>query len=415
MGATFLAMILSVVVVRFYGADMMGVVAIIQSFLGLATIITVMGTKTAILRLIPEHIVKYSPTSAFKIYRKTQYLVIVVSGFTGSIFFFGANFIAGKVFGNPDLSFYFALAAVFIVFNSLMLLNTQAVRGLRLIKVFAFMNILPSGSNLLLLVCLSFFLFAKGNPVYAMLASFAITGILGWVIMEYAFRKKMSVNDQVHPMPIREIMTISLPMFMTATMSFVIGQTGVIILGMFRTEAEVGYFAIAVKLATLTAFILAAINTMAGPKFSELYHSGNIDELFYVAKKSAKLVFWTTTPILLGFIILGKHLLGFLYGEEFMVVYPALVLMVLGQFVNSISGATGMFMNMTGHQNMQRNFVAVSALINILLCLFLIPKIGFYGAAFAGMISLIFWNMAALIFIKRKYGRITGYIPGLYF
>jgi O-antigen/teichoic acid export membrane protein len=39
-------------------------------------------------------------------------------------------------------------------------------------------------------------------------------------------------------------------MLMTAAMSFIIGQTGVIMLGMSRSEAEVGYYAIAVKLAT---------------------------------------------------------------------------------------------------------------------------------------------------------------------
>jgi O-antigen/teichoic acid export membrane protein len=107
-------------------------------------------------------------------------------------------------------------------------------------------------------------------------------------------------------------LAISFPMLMTATMAFVIGQTGVIMLGMFRSEAEVGYYAIAVKLGTLTAFILHAVNSMAAPRFSELFHSDKMDELFHVAKKSAKLIFWTTAPILLGLIVLGKPVLKIL-------------------------------------------------------------------------------------------------------
>jgi O-antigen/teichoic acid export membrane protein len=138
-------------------------------------------------------------------------------------------------------------------------------------------------------------------------------------------------------------------------MAFVIGQTGVIMLGMFRSEAEVGYYAIAVKLGTLTAFILNAVNSMAAPKFSELFHSEKMDELTYVAKKSAKLIFWTTAPILLGLIILGKSELKIAFGAEFVVAYPALVLLVLGQFVHSISGGPGLFMNMTVNQKVFRN------------------------------------------------------------
>ncbi len=44
----------------------MGIVAVLNSFLMLATIFTVLGTNTSILRLIPECLAKYSPAAAFK-------------------------------------------------------------------------------------------------------------------------------------------------------------------------------------------------------------------------------------------------------------------------------------------------------------------------------------------------------------
>ena len=170
------------------------------------------------------------------------------------------------------------------------------------------MQVLPQGFNLLILISLGLFWISKDIPVYAMLGGSAITGIAGWSIMEFAFRKKMKPRDLVKPTSTREILSISFPMLVTHTMNLLIGQTGIIVLGVFRTESEVGYYAVAVKLATLTAFILNAVNSMAGPKFSELFNSNKMDELFYVAQKSAKLIFWTTVPILLGFVILGKQI-----------------------------------------------------------------------------------------------------------
>lgn len=411
--ATGFGLVTTVIIARTYGADMLGIVAILQSFFILTTIFTVLGTNTSILRLIPEHITKYSPTSAFKVYQKIQYFVAGLSVITGGILFSASGFISEVIFSKPHLQFYFALTAIFIVFKSLMLLNQQAVRGLRLIRAFAFMQLLPHLSKLLILLLITFFFFHQDNPVYALIGSFVATSLVGIWLMNQVFRQKSAAGDIVHPMSLKDILSISVPMLMTSTMMFIIGQTGVLILGMFRPEAQVGYYAIAVKLASLSTFVLTAINSMAAPKFSELYHSDKVDDLFYVAKKSAKLIFWTTTPILIGFIVLGKPVLQTVFGSEFAIAYPALILLALGQFVNSAAGATGYFMNMTGHQNMFRNIVFIAALTNIVLNILLIPQFGLYGAAIAAMVSIMIWNIATLHYIKKKFGKTTGYFPFL--
>jgi len=411
--ATGIGMIVSIIVARAYGAEVLGILAVIESFLLIVTIFTVLGTNTSILRLIPEHLARYSPTSAFKVYRKTQYLVAGVSVAVGFIIFLCAGFIAETIFSKPHLEFYFSLAAILILFKSLMNLNTSAVRGVRLIRSFAFMHLLPSLSQFLILVPLTLFLFNRANPIYAMFASIVITAIVGVLIMNRVFTKKTKPDDTRYPVPIKEILRISFPMLMTATMGFIIAQTGVIMLGIFRSEAEVGYYAIAVKLATLTSFVLMAVGSMAAPKFAELFHSGKVDELFYVAKKSAKLIFWTSTPILLGLIVLGKPILQIAFGNEFEVAYLSLIFLGMGQFVRSISGTSGLFMVMTGNQKIYRNIVTTAAIVNIFLNFILIPEYGINGAALSALFSLIAWNIAALCYIKMKFGKTTGYFPML--
>jgi O-antigen/teichoic acid export membrane protein len=84
---------------------------------------------------------------------------------------------------------------------------------------------------------------------------------------------------------------------------------------------------------------------------------------------------------------------------------------VAGQFVNSFSGSTGYFMEMTGHQDSFRNFVLGAAVISVGLNFSLVPHFGSMGAAFAAMASIIYLNIRTLIFIKNKYGKIIGYLP----
>jgi O-antigen/teichoic acid export membrane protein len=409
--ATALGLVFSIIVARLYGADVVGIVSILNSFLMLATTFTVLGTSTSILRLIPEYLVKYSCTSAFKVYRKILFLVTAVSIGSGALFFFSAELIAGKIFSKPHLSFYFAIASAFVIFKSLTMLNTQAVRAIRFIRAFALMQAMPQGFNLLLLMLLTVFTPSMNAPIYSFLGSFALTGVAGFILIEYYFHKNIKPQDPVYAVTTREILSLSLPMLMAATMSFVIGETSVIVLGMFRTQAEVGYYAIAVKIASLTGFILNAVCSMAGSKFSELFHSNKMDELFYVAKKSAKLIFWTSVPILLCLIILGKIILFTFFGKEFVQAYPALVIIALGQLVNSISGATGLFLNMTGGHKVYRNIIFCACIVNIFLNIFLVPKFGITGAALAAMISLATWNIAIILYVKTKFGKFISYLP----
>jgi len=411
--ATLFALATSVIIARAYGADMMGILAVVTSFVAISTIFTLLGTNTSILRMIPEHMSRYSVSSAYTIYRKTQYFVGATSILVGAALLAGAPFIADKLFTKPHLAFYLAVSAAFVWARSLMDLNTQAVRGLRFIRTFAFMQILPHLVMLLLLAGAAAFWQNRNAPVYAQLGAWALTAAVGAVIMTVGFRSHASPGDIVCTTPMKSILSVASPMFISASMMFVIANTGVIILGIYRSEEEVGYYSAAVKLATMTTFILNSINSMAAPKFSELFHTGRIDELFHVARKSSKLIFWTTLPILLALVSLGIPILSLLFGRAFVAAYPALVLLATGEFVNSVSGSTGFFMNMTGQEKVLRNIVVGTCALNILLNFASVPSLGILGSALAAAVSTSLWNVAVLLYIKRKYGRTIGYLPGV--
>lgn len=411
--ATIFALTTNVIVARVYGVEALGVLALINSFLLLTSIFTLLGTKTAILKLIPEHVARYSVNSAFKVYRKTQWIVVVSSLLIGVVCLLSSGGLAETIFNKAHLRPLFALSSCFILFYSLAQLNTEAVRGLRLIQTFAVMQVVPQASMLIVLGAATVWFESEHSPVYAQLAAWTITALVGFTIMTKAFRRRSGAGDAVHPTSPRKILSLSTPMLLTSSMQFLITQTGVIVLGVVESEAAVGYYAAAVKLATLTVFVLGAINSMAAPTFSRYYHSGNMGDLFHVARKSTRLIFWATAPILITLIAAGKPILTRIFGPEFGAAYPAMFVLVIGQFVNSISGSTGYFMNMTGHHVALRNIITVAALSNVILTILLASRIGALGAAMATTGTLIFWNVSCLIFIKNKYGQTIGHIPGL--
>jgi O-antigen/teichoic acid export membrane protein len=84
--------------------------------------------------------------------------------------------------------------------------------------------------------------------------------------------------------------------------------------------------------------------------------------------------------------------------------------LIVGQFVNAISGSTGFFMDMMGHEKKFKNIVFMAAAINIALNFLLTPHYGINGEAISSMVSLSFWNIYALLFIQSKFGMSIGYI-----
>jgi O-antigen/teichoic acid export membrane protein len=265
---------------------------------------------------------------------------------------------------------------------------------------------------LLLLVGFTIYSHSFGNPVYAQLGGWTFTAVIGVWIMDKTFKNRMLPEGYVHFTSIKSILSVSLPMLMAASMQFFLAQTGLLILGMYRPTSEVGYYAIAVKLATLTTFVLQSINSMAAPKYSELFHTGRIEELVYIAKKSTRYIFWATTPILLTLVTLGPFFLS-LFGKGFSTAYLPMLILILGQFVNSISGSTAYFLNMTGHQKAFKNIITVSSILSLVLNFLLIPNFGLYGAAIAGALSHALWNAWTLFYIKVKFGDTIGYFPFL--
>jgi O-antigen/teichoic acid export membrane protein len=409
MASAVLGMINSIIVARFYGASVLGVVAILNSFLMVTTLFTVLGTDTSILKLIPEHIAKYSPGSAFRLYRKMQLFIAGISLLTGACLFFSSEFVAKSILSKPYLSEFFEIAAFFVIFQSIVQLNTQAARGLRLIRFFAFMQFFPFFLKLTILILITIFFFNQYNPIYAMFAAIALTSIVSVWFMNRSFKKKINPTDKICEIDLKDVLHLSLPMLMTSAMYFIIGETGVMVLGIFKSEADVGFYAVAVRLASLTTYILQATGSMAAPKYSELFHTGKIDELFHIAKKSTKLIVWTTIPIVVTLLLFGDYILRYIYGNEFTASYAPLIILLVGFSISMASGTNGLFMNMTGNQKVFRNIMFSAAAANVGLNFLLTPSYGIYGAAFAATLSLSLWNISTLFYMKKKFGRTIGY------
>lgn len=399
------------IITRLYGAEELGAFTLITTAISILTVFALAGSGTAILKLIPQHITNHSAASALRLYQKTWKVVAAISICTTAVILPFSPIIAALVFNNPSLSIPVAVSSLFIAAQCLMLLNIQAIRALKLVRTFALLQCLPSVLFCIAVIVMSIPATNPNTSIYAQLFAWAVTALISTTIVSRCFHKKARHSDEIQDVPINALLSTSLPMLMSTFMNTVLSYSGIIMLGIFRSNEEVGHYALAVKLATITSFLVQSINTIAAPTFSQLYSEGGKNhELLRIAQTTTRVIFWLSAPILISLVLAGPHILA-QFHSDFVGAYPAMVILAASQFVNAASGSTGYFLNMTGEENTLGKIMFAAAVLVIAINLLATPLIGATGAAIATFISTVCWNTSAQICIIKKFGQSIAYYP----
>jgi O-antigen/teichoic acid export membrane protein len=109
------------------------------------------------------------------------------------------------------------------------------------------------------------------------------------------------------------------------------------------------------------------------------------------------------TPVVVFIFFFADLLMGF-FGEEYIQAAYLLRILIIGQFINVITGSVGFLLNMTGHEKDMRNVVFFSGPLALGLGLSLTPIYGPTGAAIATAIALASQNLIAVYMVKRRLG-----------
>lgn len=387
---------------RYYGASLMGELAIITNVIAIAALFSVFGFSTLLLKLIPSFIHDYSKASVKPLYLRSLTIILFISAIVATILLLFGDFIADGIFHKENLSKYIYWSALFVFLSSINTINISVIRALKMSKSYALFEVLPKIVTFLLLFLFTWFITSNNNLIYILFSTTTIITMASLLYIASVFKKNQDIVKVKLPSR-RLLLNQAMPMMVIGGLHLIMAQTDTLMLGVFRTSEELGVYNIAFSLSLFTSFVLNSVNVISAPKFSELFHAKKMEELKLTAKKSSQLILIGTTPIILGLIFLGNWILSF-YGEEFIEGYWALLFLVFGQLISSIAGSVGYFLNMTGHQKQLQRILIIAAIVNIVLNYFLIPIYGIYGAAFATMLSTVLWNIIATVYIKVKFG-----------
>jgi O-antigen/teichoic acid export membrane protein len=198
-------------------------------------------------------------------------------------------------------------------------------------------------------------------------------------------------------------LAISLPILLVESFYLLLSYTDVLVLQQFRSSEEVGVYFAVVKTLALVSFIHYAMSATTAHRFAEYHALGDNERLSAYVAHSIKWTFWPSLAATVLLLALGKPLL-WLFGAQFVGGYDIMFIAAIGLVVRSAIGPVERLLNMLGHQHICALAYALSFVMNVVLCIALVPRFGGHGTAAATSISLVFETVLLFWIVRQRLG-----------
>lgn|GEM_PF-5601752 len=169
------------------------------------------------------------------------------------------------------------------------------------------------------------------------------------------------------------------------------------------TEAA-GLYGAAVQLTLLISFFLGVANQITPASLAALYAQDDKRVMEDLLRTTARWGLIIATPALLAILLLGRQIMGLVYGEAYHAGYVPLVLLALAQYVNAAAGSPGMLLQMSGRQAALLKLTAFWVACNIGMGWLFAHWIGIIGVATASCIAVVGQNISMVYYVKIRLG-----------
>jgi O-antigen/teichoic acid export membrane protein len=238
----------------------------------------------------------------------------------------------------------------------------------------------------------------------AMLASAAAV----WIAMigqMLALNRRLDghIADGPKAYDFRGWLAIALPILLVEGFYLLLSYTDVLVLQQFRSSEEVGIYFAVVKTLALVSFIHYAMSATTAHRFAEYHALGDKERLSAYVAHAINWTFWPSLAATAVLLALGQPLL-WLFGPQFVTGYDIMFVAAVGLVVRSAIGPVERLLNMLGHQHICALAYALAFVMNVGLCVVLVPRFGGHGAAAATSVSLVFETVLLFWIVRRRLG-----------
>jgi O-antigen/teichoic acid export membrane protein len=173
-----------------------------------------------------------------------------------------------------------------------------------------------------------------------------------------------------------------------------------IIIARFLEISEVGIFGICWTFSFFALFISTALVNSLYVKVSRWNAKKDLNAIAVSLSRATTYSLIFALPMLIGGILLGYDLLYYLYSASFAAGATALIIIIAMRVIQSVLNLYTNFLMATDNAKQAVSGILIGIIVNIIVCVLLIPSLGIAGAAIGSFV-----NVAISLFIVRRYLR----------
>lgn len=371
------------------------------SFTTLISIMILLGLNQALARMIAwEH----DPGAQRTLIRWAIGISSVMS-VAGSVGVFLAAPLLGDLFHNPALVFVFRLLAVSVGFGAITPVFASIFQGFHNVVPNALFNQIVNPVLFLVFVVLLLELHLGLNGV---LVAYVIADAVAFVgIVAYTARRlprHIPATARGPPRPDRMLWVLTVSMWGVAALGFVTGYADTILLGVYRSPTDVGYYSTSITMSRVLLLAAQALTYIYLPMTARLARLNARNALRSTYVTATRWILVLTFPLFLLFVFAPQLTIGALFGHKYEPAAISLQFLAAAAFVSNVLGPVSACLGGLGMARTQLWTSTTSATANIALSFALIPLFGIVGATVAWSSARCLYPGLGLSALHREHG-----------
>ena len=389
-----LSLFVSIYIARFLGPFAKGAYYLLVQIVSIAATLSLVGIDTASI----YHLGKGGPTKGIVLI-STLITAAVSIAVAWILFATRAHFLKNILSGIEG--HYLILVALVIPFMALVRLYSAIVMGFNRYLAFNILNITLSltlaGSFIMLVI------FGK-----MALAGALISFVLAYFIMSFVYLAIILLSGSMRLLnngagvDVKGLIGYGARISLVPVLLLVLYRADSFFLSYYMDAGAVGFYSVALSLAELLLFIPESTGTILFPNLA-YSASGDVDRKFVSALRISIIV---AAGAGILFFAGARYILPFFYGKVYIESIGLCYILLPGLFAMSTYYLFASYFQAVGRPGLVTAVLAGVLLEKIILCAFLIPRLGPGGAAIAATISYA-TSFAVFLWAFQKRAKFT--------
>lgn len=397
---TAIAYVMRVILARKFTPAEYGLFYSVFTVITLTLFIRDLGLNQALVKYIAEFKVQEKYTHIKTVMVSVLAFQLASSTVFAAVAFLGADFLAVHFFKDPAAAIILKGLLLYLFGSVLYKTIRSTFQAFQKMRIYSITEPLKNGATLILLLIFLYFGFGLQAAVYA----YAIVCFLLVLLLFLPFLKTFPFfNYKITEFGdlTKKLFLFGVPVFATAIAGKVISDIDTVMLTYFRSLSEVGVYNVVLPSAEMFFLFSATIGEVIFPMAVELWTKKDLKRLADGVRLLYRYAFAVVVPPALAVIVFSNFLITLFFGEKYIAGALALQILMMGMLIYVVAGLNLNIIAATGRPKAVAKIIILAAITNIVVNLFLIPRFGIEGAAFATSLSYLVILILSTLELRR--------------